>query len=169
MQDEQIQSISALAEAQIKAEKDVERLEEELKNAKSFLEKIKCDMLPSAMRETGVEEFKLVDGSKVSIKESLRAYIKNENKDSVFAWLEANNEGSIIKAEIKAAFDRGQIENAKKLVTQLLTQGYDAELKRDIHWQTLGSFVKNRLGDGLEIPEGISYQTLTEAKVKLPT
>lgn len=145
--------------------KDVVALEE--KNAK--LAKMRRVVIPEMMATLGMEEFKLTDGSTVSVKSDIKCGISEANKPAAYSWLEANNFDGIVKTNVKAEFGKGEMEDAKKALEALEAAGVHGSLDRSIHPATLKSFVKEQLEAGMNIPmETFGVFEFKEAKIKLP-
>ena len=64
--DDGIQTISVLAEAQLELEQQMEEINNQLKVIKEKHRRISEEQLPEALKEVGIAEFKLKDGTKVS-------------------------------------------------------------------------------------------------------
>lgn len=130
----------------------VPELEALLKSAKEDLAKIREYDLPNALDAVGLSEFKLLDGTLVSVKEDVFASISEENRDAAFKWLEDTDNDGIIKNEFKLPFGKGQDDEAKALQKILDEFGYSYSNSRSVHYQTLKAFVKQRLEAGEPIP-----------------
>lgn len=159
-------AVAILAKRQREFEALVAQKELELKDAKEKLEQVATVDLPELMNELGIVSFKLDDGSSITIKKDLRAYIREEDKYSVFSWLRQNNNGGIIKTAVTANFGMGEEEKATQLYEELLSVGVKTNKKEEIHWMTLNKFVKERLEDGKELNANIQIQHIQEAKIK---
>lgn len=125
--------------------------------------------LPEAMKEAGVDEIKLENGAKVSVKPDISFSISEERKPAAYGWLEANNYGGIIKTEVRSPFAKGELDKAKELVVELSQKGISASLDRDVHYQTMKAFIKERLSEGVDLPlETFGVTQFDKATVKLP-
>lgn len=154
---------SKALEAEIQA--DTTALEE--KNAKQA--KLLRVRIPAIMKELGMEEFKLTDGSKVGIKEDVKCGITEANKPAALAWLEENNFDGIVKTSLSVAFGKGEKEDMEKAKTALAEAGFLPDLNQGVHPATLKSFVKERLEKGDNIPiDTFSIFEFTIAKITLP-
>lgn len=146
--DAALKRVSALAQKQQEIELWIERQKERLATAEDELRKIRELDLPEAMDEVGMSEFKLVDGSIVTVRPFFGASIPNDKKTQAFAWLDSHGFGDLIKSEVIAKFSRGEIDAARELAVNLKDQGYEAESKESVHPQTLKAFVREQVESG---------------------
>lgn len=153
--DSALSSISALAKAQYDAALRVADLQDELKAATDLLEKIAKTDLPEAMRVVGMKSFKTTDGLEITVDDDVKVGIPEINKERAYAWLRDNNFDGIIKSDIDVTFNRSELKKADKLADQLRKKGYSVSFNQGIHYQTLKSFVKERMAD-------------TESDIKFP-
>lgn len=168
--DEGLKSVGSLADEQYKLEfrednsnvemlaamdLSVPELEEALKLRKVTLQTIKESSLPNALEAFGLSEVKLLDGSKVTVKDEVYSAITEENKPAAFSWLEKTGNDGIIKNEFKVPFGKGQDSEAKELESILREHGISYSSSRSIHYQTLRAFVKQQLEGGKPIPSDI--------------
>lgn len=165
----EMQNIIDLAQQQIKTERNIVRIEEELKHAKAHLAQISEIDLPAQMEDLGLPEFKLPDGVKIQVSEKIRASVSIERRPAATQWLEEHNAGGLLKTEVVVPFGRGEIEEAKELVKKLMENNRLANLERTVHPQTLNAYVREQLAEGKDIPVdlfGISRQRVS--KITLP-
>lgn len=165
-------SMSALASlAQQQAEIEHEMLEAEraLKALKQRHSTIADELLPELMDELGIDKFETKDGLKIDVSEKIRASISKANQPAAFAWLEEHGHAGLIKAEIKVAFAKGDVETAAAVSNMLQIEGFDPEAKYGVHPQTLGAWVREMLEEGEDIPIDILgvFRQRT-AKVQVP-
>jgi hypothetical protein len=150
-----LKSIVSLAELQVRLEGEVVAAEEAFKAKKAALFRVQCLDLPEAMKEAGVSELKLESlGKKIVVTPDLSFSLgkDGERKPLAFAWLEAHDFGGIIKTEVTSSFGKGEIEKAKKLYAQLAKKKLPVTMDRDVHYQTMKAFLKERLSEGVDIP-----------------
>lgn len=166
---EQMAAIAELAERQVTIEAWIESVEEKLKTAKENLRKIAEVALPNAMAEIGMSEFKLTNGTKITIKNEVYASIPKENPGPAYSWLRDKGLDGIIKNEIICRFGKGEDEAAHKAAEALAELGYQPEQKQTIHPSTLKAFVKEQMEKGVDIPlEAFGAHIVDKAKVLLP-
>lgn len=146
----------------------VPELEEALKRKKEELSKIKELHLPEALANFGLSEIKLLDGSKVTVKDDVYAGITEENREAAFSWLSGTGNEGIIKNEVKLPFGKGQDAEAKQLIDILNDRGYSFTNSRGVHPQTLRAFVRKQLEEGKPIPMDVfSVHIKKVASIKL--
>lgn len=139
------------------------------------LDKLERVRIPEIMETLGMAEFKLTDGSTVSVKNDIKASITIANQPAAFKWLEDHHFDGIIKTNVGLAFGKGEMERAKKAVEELSKAGFDgASIDRSVHFSTLKSFVKERLEDATVKAEDALPMDIfgvfefKVAKIKLP-
>lgn len=153
--DEDKASIASLAEKQLSLKTEIENLEELLKEKKKDLQRVEEHDLPEAMDRIGMSEFKLTDGTKISVGSFYNASIPAERKDEAFDWLDEHGHGSIIKAAVKTEFGRGSLEGAKAFLEyarRFNQLDQEPVLDQGVHWQTLRAFVKEQVEEGAGLP-----------------
>ena len=149
--DSGLSSVAKIADQIVAKQTEVKTLEEDLKKAKAKLLKLTDEELPSAMQELNISEFKLGDGSQVTLKATYGARISEENRDAAFEWLRKRNEADIIKNTVTVRFNREQDNEAKALVADLVKKEMVPEQKSEVHPGTLRSWAKQRIEDGKEL------------------
>lgn len=144
--------ISSLAQEQVEAEKQVEKLEAALKNAKEVLREISEKKIPEEMDRLGISTYSTPTGISVKVEEKIRASLAVENRQKGFVWLEENGYGGMIKSSVVVAFKRDELEYAEKLVEALREDEYLVNLERKVEPMTLTAFIKEQLAQGKDIP-----------------
>jgi hypothetical protein len=144
--------IAGTARDIIAAREAVARAEEELKAQQNLLRSLQEDVLPELMAEAGQTELTTIDGLKVSIKENVRGQPSKDNEVEAFAWLRSKGQGGVIKSKLEADLGRASDDKVQAAVEALSAQGIRAGTKESIHWQTLGSLVREMLARGDDVP-----------------
>ena len=134
------------------SEDDIANLENLLKEKKRELLKLTDEDLPSMLQEIGLSEFKLEDGSQVTIKPTYGASIKVEERPQAYEWLRENGYDDIIKNTVTCAFGRGEDDNASAFTALAEKEGFIPSQKEEIHSSTLRAFIKERVENGDEFP-----------------
>ena len=147
--------VSKLAQIQLDLEQRVADLEGDLKQAKLELKNIAEDQLPAAMAEHGVAEFKLADGSSISVSKFYSASIPQDKKDEAFTWLVQNDHGDLIKNQVATNFVRGQEKQAEQFATELVERGMAPSTKKWVEPMTLKAWVRESTEKGLNIPHDL--------------
>jgi|TARA_R100001224_G_scaffold112953_2_gene96744 hypothetical protein len=147
-----LSTIAELAVAIRTSEDDIANLENLLKEKKRELLKLTDEDLPSMLQEIGLSEFKLEDGSQVTIKPTYGASIKVEDRPQAYEWLRENGYDDIIKNTVTCAFGRGEDDNASAFAALAEKEGFIPSQKEEIHSSTLRAFIKERVENGDEFP-----------------
>lgn len=117
------------------------------------LDKILRQRIPDIMEELALEDFKMKDGSKITVKDDIKCSLSEERKPAGFAWLRQNEFDGIIKTNVTVTFGKGEAEDAERARQALVDAGFvDATVVDSVHPSTLKSFVKERLEAGTNIP-----------------
>lgn len=132
-------------------------------------DKIMKDQIPGIMAELGLAEFKMTDGSVISVKEDVKCGITEEHKPAAWLWLEENDFDGIIKTKVGVEFGKGEMESAEKAIEALQAAGFAASMDRAVHPSTLKSFVKEQLEAGTNLPLAtFGVWPFKMAKIKAP-
>jgi hypothetical protein len=150
-------------------EQDIERLEENLKAKKQTLEDISRVQIPSILNQVGLSELRLSSGEKLIVKDKLKASIPDKNYIMAYRSM-IKEEGGDEQAEQKVDSlfkSKVILENPSDDVLSLLIEKEIAyEMKREIHYQTLNKYCREKLEQGKTIPEGISAFQYQETEIK---
>lgn len=167
--DGDLAAISDLAMQQLFWEEEVARIGEMLKEAERNLRHVSEQALPDAMATVGMLEFKLLDGSRILIKEDVAASIKADGIKGAVEFLEERGLGGVIKDEIKINLGRGEAELATRFLELAKSLDVPASEKLSVHPSTLKSLVKEQLEQGVEFPEEFfSVYPYKKAVIKAP-
>lgn len=145
--------LSRLADAQLEAQKNVARAEDELKARKDELTDIAETQIPELMESVGLEEYTTTSGVKISVKEKVRASILAAHRGAAMRWLRDNGHEALIKREVKVTFGMGEDEQAQEAIAKL--GDLPVEDKSAVHPATLKKFVTEMLNSGSEVPEDL--------------
>lgn len=149
---EALQQINGLVQLQLKREKQVAKLEEDLATAKLELKKLQEELIPDNMLALGLESFTLSDGTSIEIKKFYAASISDEHKEAAFSWLREHDHDGIIKTDVLSRFGKGDQKEVKFLVSLLKKNKLPFTQKDSVHHATLRAFVKEQLEAGEKIP-----------------
>lgn len=166
--DEQLDTVSKIADQQLALERDIEQLAEELRVKKNLYVKVSQEDLPDAMSAMGMSSFKLSNGASIDIKKGVDASIRVADKPLAYDWLRENGHGAIIKNEFKVPFGAGQDAQAEQLDKFLHQIDADFNAAISIHTQTLRAWARTQLEEGNPIPETIKVYEYSVAKVTPP-
>lgn len=164
--------IVELAQAQLAAERKVEKCEAELKKAEEELRVISEEQLPEKMDELGIPKFTTPDGIEIKTEDVINANISEERRDKANQWLDEKGYGNLLKTEVTSSFGREEIKIAKALEAELKKRGLTTAFKRSVHHQTLLAFIREHLAAGKDIPQdlfGIHRFRRSKVKIKKET
>lgn len=164
----ELTNISDLAAHQIELENMICKQNEILDDLNKRFRHVSESALPAAMAAVGMTEFRMADGSKVSIKSDVFASIRADFIQQAVDWLDGQGIGGIVKDEVKVNFGRGDVEKAKQLLLFAdETLGVSASEKLSVHPGTLKATVKDMRAKGIEFPEEFfSIADFTKATIK---
>jgi glucose-6-phosphate-specific signal transduction histidine kinase len=160
-------NISELGRQLVSLEEEIKQQEEALKNLKQKHRKLGEELLPDKLRELGVSEFKLKDGTSMSVQKYYSARITPENREVCFHWLENNGLGDVIKNTVSANFGRGEDEAAQELMLKLEDEGHTLAQKKWVEPMTLKAVVREQVEKGNDLPlESFNVYIGQKIKVK---
>jgi len=148
----EVAAIADLCKRANEKKEQITKMEEELKQLKKELLKLTDEDIPDTMTEIGVSEYKLIDGSSVTLKPTYGAHISEDNQQEAFQWLRDNELDDIIKNTVSVEFGRKEDEQALAFKELVEEQKYEPVQVTNIHPQTLKAFIRERIEKGMEIP-----------------
>jgi len=160
--------LRSLADEYLAAEAKVALIVVELELANAELKDIAETRIPQAT--DGMEgKFNLGDGREMIVKEEIRSSIAGEKREPAIKWLDDNNYGHIVKRELVFEFPKGDEARTKAFIEAVGKLEMKLVMKSNysVHHATLNSWVKERLGDGVELPKdtfGIFRQRTAKVK-----
>lgn len=163
-----LERLVKLANDHAVASQEVQDLVVKLAEAEERLKGIARVSIPNLMDELGMAQFKMADGSIVSVEDKVSASITIANRPAAYHWLVENDYDGIIKTKVVASFGKGENDDAQKAYDALFESGFAPVKDESIHHQTLQSFVKERLAAGEALPDSFGVHEFKEAKIKLP-
>jgi hypothetical protein len=149
--------------------REAQRTAEAAEVAAADLTSFQMVALPEAMLLAGVTDFTLSDGSKLSVKEDVKAAITIANREEAHQWLRDHGHGSVIKIfwEIDLrSFTMDQLPAIEEVLRVNL--GLEPEAKESVHNATLKSLVKEILEAGTTLPPVFSVHQFKKAELKEP-
>lgn len=164
--DDKLLELSNLVREYKDVEEYIEKKEEDLKKSKLYLEKISRERIPALFNGLGLSMIKLQSGQVVSIEDKLKASIADKNYLVAYRNMINAENGNIDK--IDSLFNSKIIvgEVTDEVMELLLEKDIPYDTKREIHWQTLAKYCRDRLDNGNTIPEGISVFQYQDTKIK---
>ncbi len=152
---ENIKSLSNEVQKMESLAKEIEDIEENLKDKKKDLDVISAEVIPTMMSEMGLSQLKLMDGSMIDVKPFYNATITVANRESAFNWLRQNGLEDIIKNEMVVSFGRGEDNKAAEYAELAKSQGLQPAQKLKVEPMTLKALVRQRIEAGQEMPTEI--------------
>ena len=152
---EELASISGLAQQLLVVQKDIEEKKLELKELENQFRQISESSLPEALQSANLSEIVLSDGTKLSVSPFYKGHISDKNRPAALDWLMQNGHGGLIKNEISLKFGRDEDERAQDTIASLQQRGLSPSVKQGVHAQTLNAFVKEQLTNGKDLPSEI--------------
>ena len=166
---DKVKSISELCNRLLDLQEQARRIEDNLKSKNDEIRMLSEQEIPNLMQEAGVSEFKLADGSSVSVKPFYAAKIPVSKTDEAFQWLTGNGYGDLIKNTVSLNFGKSEDNVANSLVEDLKSKGHNVSQKKKVEPQTLKAFVKEAIQNGQNVPMdlfGIYISNKTTIKTK---
>ena len=152
LKDDQLDSISKLANDAAVLEEMISHTEDILKAHKENLKKITDDQLPEALETMGLEKFTLTDGAEISVKRFYGASIPKDRKNEAFQWLRDHEFGDLVKNNVTVTFGRGEDEVAKDFMHLCSTKGFTPSQLEQVAPMTLKAWLRERVEAGDPIP-----------------
>jgi len=163
-----LSELSRLTKKQLKLEKDIEKIEEDLKARKKELEEVSRVLIPSILNTSGLSEVRLASGEKLQVQDKLNASIADKNYTLAYRNMVNAEGGDAHATELVDSLFKSQIVidgNDERVLNLLLDNDVVYDSKYSIHPQTLKKYCRERLEQGKLIPEGISVFQYQETKI----
>jgi hypothetical protein len=152
IQDADLVGVAALAKRAKELEKELEDLEETVKERKAQFRKLTEESIPEVLAQMNLRSFKMSDGSSIEVKPFYSASIPEARRAEAFQWLRERGMDDIIKNTVSVRFGRGEDELCSRLLNLLGESGYPAEQAEKIEPMTLKAWVKEQVERGNEFP-----------------
>ena len=144
--------IGAVANDVADTDKEIEKIEEELKKKKDYKRHLSENVLPNLFAEVGLSELKLADGRHLKVTNYYGASIKADKKKAAYDWLRDNGFGDIIKNQVSCSFGKEEDDKALGLVSKLKELGYDSDTREGVEPSTLRAFIREQHEAGKQLP-----------------
>jgi len=133
---------------------EIEQDETKLQAKKDRLELFMTDLIPDFILGMGLSEVKLDTGETISVGTKYFGNISKDRAEAAFKWLREHEHGSLIKTSVSATFGAGLDEQVDyTLLKQFIEENeIGAEMQDKVHPQTLKSFIKNSMENGVKFP-----------------
>jgi hypothetical protein len=139
----------------LETQKEIRLAEEKIKTLKDAERNLSDNVIPNLMREAGISLLRLTDGSKVEVKPYYSAHIQESFKERAHNWLRDNGFDDLIKNTITLSFGKGEDEEAKTVIQEAHSKGYNVKQKEAVHPSTLRGFVKEQVQLGKNPPSDL--------------
>jgi len=150
------------------AEVLITEAEEALEKAKDARKDIAEVRIPAATEGMN-GKLTLKDGRILEVKEDIRSSIAGEKRVPAIKWLDDHDYGHIVKRELVFSFAKGDDANFDKFQKAIKNIKMPLVMKENysVHHATLNAWVKEQLGEGVELPKeifGIFRQRVAKVK-----
>lgn len=167
--DDLLERLAALVYNQLGLEGQIENKEAELKDLNEQLRILSMDQIPGLLDETGLSEIRLADGTKVVVKETMRASTTGQYREPINMWLEKEGHDDIIKDEVTASFGKGEGKLAEAAFDAVKKFSDYVDRKRFVNTGTFKALVRELLEDGESIPlEELGVHIQRQTKLDKP-
>lgn len=170
---EPLEALNKLVKEMNNITKEVIELQKTIDNKNVRLENISRSLIPSILQSAGLLGLKLSDGRELEVLHKLSPSITEKNLTIAYenmVMCEGGDKEAREKVDslFKSNVVLGKIPSAITDLVENILKDHDVgyEIKRFIHYQTLGKYCRERLSRGQSIPEGISVFTYKETKIK---
>ena len=143
--DAEVASIASLARRQKALEAEIAEATAALRAKITEYWQIASHDLPNALRQAGSAGFTLSGGGKVEMRTQFDG--SKLTSPEGLAWVEANGGGSLIKTAILLEMDRGDLEAAREILTELRGSRHANKFKtlaltEEVNPQTIAKFAR---------------------------
>ena len=146
--------------------KDASAIVRKLNSQLEYVSRVK---IPSIFNDLQLSQIKLQTGEVVTVEDKVKASITDKNFTLAYRNM-CIAEGGDYSAEEKvdSLFKSRVIIDSitDDTVGILIDNDIPYEIKREIHWQTLSKYCREKLEKGDTVPEGISVFQYQETKIK---
>jgi len=145
-----INTVRKLAEELRDLETQVAELEETVKLLKARVDEIRFNELPEMMADMGMDKLSLADGFTIKIGDMITGSLPKdpEKRAKALELIDSYEASGLCKNVVSMDFSRNEHNRALALAADLRDQGFNADVKTDIHHSTLCAFVRERLKKG---------------------
>jgi len=153
-------------------ERELEELDRYAATLKVELTTIEEKNLPQILEALGMSDYGLKDGSRIELEGKFQGalVVKDlEQRKRQLDWLVKNEGQDLIKNTFTLTFPKGKDEEAKALRELLSEYDFDFTVEESVHASSLGSFIKEKVQKGHEIPfDVLKWRYFQKAKIKEP-
>lgn len=140
---------------------EIDDLELQIAEKRKALTKLLHQTLPEVLDTAGVPSITLeATGNMPAMVATVKSFYNaniaaawdDEKKARAFKVLEDHQAGALIKSTIDVALPANQYEDAKALHEKLCADGFDAQISKGVHRNTLTAWLKEQIESGRHIP-----------------
>ena len=141
---ENLGSLTNLAQDLQQIQKDILKAESELQALKEREKQLSESELPTVMQDIGMENFTLSDGAKVEIKKIYAGYVKKDQMHDALEYLNSMGYGDAMKNELKASTSPNISQTELIEIQRLLRDKYgvDFEQRLSLHHSTMKKTIR---------------------------
>ena len=150
--DDKLSTLAELAAQEVREQEAIEQLEQQLKEAKGRLHKMKTEIIPDYMDELGIESFTLTNGATIKVEPFYQCSIPKARRDEAFQWLTEHGYDDLIKVNVTVTFGKSQYREACELAENITDQGYPVAPQLSVHPMTLKGWIRSMSEEGEEFP-----------------
>lgn len=158
-----IEELIQLTEFVRQLDGEITTAEAKLKELQDKRKDIVSKTLVDAFRECGLDELKLADGTKYSLKSAYVGSISEANREAAMSWLREHRHEGIIKDVVTIPFGAGgDSEFKRQVIERLRLMEVTFDRKETVHPQTLNAFVNEQVANDPSFPKELFSATLIE-------
>lgn len=178
MENQTLETLSELAYKQRALEEKKAILEKETKELEFQIQNISRKDIPGILNELNLTSIELKTGEKIIVKDQLKASIVSGNKEKAFLdMIQAEIDSVDMSKELATmlvaemfstnlTINVNTEEEKEEIANKLIGLGVPFNYDRNIHWQTLRKWCKERRDAGELIPESINVFEYQETVLK---
>jgi hypothetical protein len=166
-----LQKAAALALRQLKLEAEILAAQEALKKLVASYDAIRLKELPEVLSLSGLGEFTLSSGHKISVAREYFCSLTGQYKVPAMEWLKKNDLDEIITHDVKVSFGKGFKPAHVKKLMQLVASFETASAQEadNVNTATFKAVVREKLEKGEQVPtETIGVTVQDAAKITPP-
>lgn len=155
----------------LQLDNEIEDAETVLKTLKERRNKFANELIPTLMRDSGIDKLRITTGVEVSLLKEIHCTLSEERKPAWMAYLTSTGNDGLLKRELTISYGRDKTTQFNALSEHLKEIGVhqDATVaqKETIHAQTLRAFLRQEVKTNPEVLEIFGAYERQVAEVKL--
>lgn len=163
-----LERLNDLTEQMVFNDERLAQAEEAVAKYKDQRKLLTEELIPEEMRKQGQDLLKLDTGEYIEIFDEIKARVPKHAADEVYAWLEENGEGGMVKRQVICEFRKDQEEEANTALAAIKAAGFNhAYTDRKVAWNTYQKWAQEQIADDVNLPrEKLGIFTRTIARIK---